>query len=64
MNNPAEAPLYPYPPDYTNPETALAPVFSGLKPFILARSNGTTGSRALIQIWSAAIYETVLVINC
>src|ERR1035437_4121596 len=22
MNNPAEAPLYPYPPDYTNPETA------------------------------------------
>ena len=26
MNNPAEAPLYPYPPDYTNSETALAPV--------------------------------------
>jgi hypothetical protein len=24
MNNPADAPLYPYPPDYTNSETALA----------------------------------------
>jgi hypothetical protein len=23
MNNPADAPLYPYPPDYTNSETAL-----------------------------------------
>jgi hypothetical protein len=23
MNNPGEAPLYPYSPDYTNPETVL-----------------------------------------
>ena len=32
----------------------FSPCLQRLKPFILARSHGTTGSRALIQIWSAA----------